>query len=36
MGIKLRPYQNELIEAILPLWKAGKKKVLCQLPTGGG
>lgn len=36
MKIKLRPYQEELIQKVRESFRRGNKKVLMQLPTGGG
>lgn len=33
---KLRNYQHNLIEEIFACWGAGNRRVLAQLPTGGG
>lgn len=35
-GIKLRPYQSELVAKIENAWARGKQNVLAVLPTGGG
>jgi superfamily II DNA or RNA helicase/phage antirepressor YoqD-like protein len=35
-SIRLREYQNTLIQQIYSSWASGKKKVLAQLPTGAG
>lgn len=34
--MNLRPYQQKLISDIFSHWKNGRKRVLMQLPTGGG
>lgn len=34
--MKLRPYQEELINRVYQSWESGNKNVLLQLPTGGG
>jgi len=34
--ISLRPYQAKADNEIVEAWRAGKKRVLLQLPTGGG
>ena len=34
--MSLRPYQNQLITDIYARWDAGDRRVLAQLPTGGG
>lgn len=34
--ITLRPYQAKADEQITDAWRSGKKRVLLQLPTGGG
>ena len=34
--IQLRPYQQQWVESIRAEFKAGKRRVLGQLPTGGG
>lgn len=33
---ELRPYQHDAIEAIRAAFRAGKRRVMLQLPTGGG
>ena len=35
-AFQLRPYQIELIEKVYAYWSHGRKKILLQLPTGGG
>jgi len=35
-GLKLRSYQTDLIEKVYKLWGSDRKRVLLQLPTGGG
>ena len=34
--IQLRPYQAKADNEVVEAWRAGKKRVLLQLPTGGG
>jgi superfamily II DNA or RNA helicase len=34
--IALRPYQSDLIEQVTKAFKSGHRKVIAQLPTGGG
>jgi superfamily II DNA or RNA helicase len=34
--ITLRPYQQKADAEVVEAWRAGKKRVLLQLPTGGG
>jgi len=34
--IQLRPYQAKADAEVVEAWRAGKKRVLLQLPTGGG
>lgn len=36
MAIKLRPYQNKLIEDIYAGWQAGHRNILAVSPTGSG
>jgi superfamily II DNA or RNA helicase len=35
-AIKLRQYQTDLIQKVFGLWKEDKRRILLQLPTGGG
>jgi superfamily II DNA or RNA helicase len=35
-GRKLRPYQEECVEAVFAAWKSGKKAPLIVMATGGG
>lgn len=34
--ITLRPYQQQVDDAVVAAWRAGKKRVMLQLPTGAG
>ncbi|WP_019498372.1 DEAD/DEAH box helicase [Pseudanabaena sp. PCC 6802] len=34
--VKLRPYQRSLVEKVFRAWQSGNRRVLMQLPTGGG
>lgn len=36
MTYQLRPYQTDLLDRIESAWFSGNRRVLCQLPTGGG
>lgn len=36
MTFKLRDYQQDLVDRVQAEWSAGNKRVLMQLPTGGG
>ena len=36
MNLPLRDYQADLIEQVIEKWESGAKKVMAQLPTGGG
>jgi superfamily II DNA or RNA helicase len=36
MKLQLRDYQQDLISRIYQSWESGNRKVLAQLPTGGG
>jgi superfamily II DNA or RNA helicase len=34
--VELRPYQRSLVQKAFDAWHSGKRRVLMQLPTGGG
>jgi len=34
--MRLRPYQQQAISAILRNWQGGARRVILELPTGGG
>lgn len=36
MSVQLRPYQQHLVSAIHAEWQRGTRRVMAQLPTGGG
>jgi superfamily II DNA or RNA helicase len=36
MTYQLRPYQTDLLDRVAPSWDNGNRRVMLQLPTGGG
>ena len=36
MSYQLRPYQSDLLARVSESWNTGNRRVMLQLPTGGG
>jgi superfamily II DNA or RNA helicase len=36
MTYQLRPYQTDLLDRVVRSWESGNRRVMLQLPTGGG
>jgi len=36
VGVKLRPYQEDLVSGALSLWRAGRRRIAMVMATGGG